>query len=94
MKSIKTTWEDEENNRQIHFSVRYELKNESVEITHVTPEKVSIVCPVSNTVERTMGVHTEKGRQHLASKLISARAEQLKASIADREASQAGAICV
>ena len=94
MKTIKTMWEDEENNRQIHFSVQYDLKNDSIEILSITPEKVSFVDPQSSTVERSIGVHTEKGKQMLAARLVEARGEQLKIRIAEKEAANFDTICV
>ena len=86
MTNIKATWEDEENNRQIQFSVEYQLENEAVEIKNVTPEKVSFICPDTNTVTKSVQVWTDKGRDMLASKLDIARIAQLKSCIAEREA--------
>ena len=94
MKTIKTMWEDEEHNRQVHFSVQYDLKNDSIEITNITPEKVTFVCPENNTVERSIGVHTTKGKDMLAKCLLEARGEQLKAQIAEKEAAKFDTICV
>ena len=85
MKSFNTTWEDEDNNRQIHFSVQYELENETVEIKNVTPEKVSIICPTTKTCEKTIRVCTDKGRILLSSKLFGQRLHQLKDHIAKKE---------
>jgi hypothetical protein len=59
------TWEDEENNRHIQFSVDYKAENGSVEIDTITPIKVSFICPQSNTCLRTIGVYTHAGRQML-----------------------------
>ncbi|MEM7313587.1 MAG: hypothetical protein AAF497_10595 [Planctomycetota bacterium] len=66
MGSYIATWEDEENNRQIQFSVDYATENGSVEINDVTPVKVSFVCPETNTCTRTIRVHTDAGRKLLA----------------------------
>ena len=65
-KSTLATWEDEANNRQIQFSVDYVIENGAIEIKTVTPEKVSFVCPETNTCYRTVGVWTQSGRNLLA----------------------------
>ena len=86
MNNMIASWEDEENNRQIHFSVTYVVENGKVEINDVTPDKVAFVCPESNTVLRQIGVHTSGGRSHLASKLTAAgQIDQLATEIAKRE---------
>ena len=59
MNTMLGQWEDEENNRQVQFSIDYTIEDSSIEIKSVTPNKVSFVCPESNTVVRTIGVHTE-----------------------------------
>ena len=63
---MAATWEDEDNNRQIQFSVDYSAENGSVEIENITPTKVSFICPESNTCTRTIRVHTATGREMLA----------------------------
>ncbi len=60
------TWEDEENNRHIQFSVDYTAENGSVEIAKITPIKVSFICPESNTCLRTIGVFTHAGKRMLS----------------------------
>jgi len=66
MGSYIATWEDEENNRQIQFSVEYTAENGTVEIAKVTPTKVSFICPESNTCLNSVRVHTATGRTMLA----------------------------
>lgn len=66
MGSYAATWEDEDNNRQIQFSVEYSTETGSVEIETITPTKVSFICPETNTCTRSVGVHTESGREMLA----------------------------
>ena len=66
MGSYAATWEDEDNNRQIQFSVEYSTETGSVEIETITPTKVSFICPETNTCTRSVGVHTEAGREMLA----------------------------
>ena len=66
MKTTLCTWEDETSNRHIQFSVEYSIENGAVAVNNVTPTKVSFVCPESNTVQRSIGVHTDGGREMLA----------------------------
>ncbi|MCH2183414.1 MAG: hypothetical protein MK108_15555 [Mariniblastus sp.] len=72
MKNTIATWEDEENNRHIQFLVAYAIENNQVEIKSVTPNKISFVCPTTNTVTRAVGIHTETGQAFLASKIQAA----------------------
>ena len=66
MTSTLCTWEDETCNRQVQFSIDYSAENGTVEINAVTPQKVSFVCPDSNSVLRSIAVHTRAGRDMLA----------------------------
>ncbi len=85
MGTYTATWEDEDNNRQIHFSVDYSTKNGAVEITNITPTKVSFICPDSNTCLRSVRVHTAAGRQLLAEHFRShGNVERLSEEIASR----------
>jgi hypothetical protein len=70
MGTFLATWEDEENNRQVQFSVEFETENSDVEILNVTPTKISFVCPETNTCVRVIGVHTEAGRALLADRFL------------------------
>lgn len=65
----QVTWEDEETNRQIEFSIQYGLENSDVRIQSVTPTKVSFICPQTNACTRSLGVHTSAGRRVLADRL-------------------------
>ena len=86
MNNINATWEDEENNRHVHYSVEYTIENGQIEICGVTPLKVSFVCPQSNTVIRKVHVHTTGGRRILNRQIQSSgQIEALAAEIADRE---------
>ena len=69
MGTFNASWEDDDNNRQVAFSVGYALENDRVEITSVTPTKVSFVCPNSGEITRSIGIHTAHGRDFLASKI-------------------------
>ncbi|HMO15239.1 MAG TPA: hypothetical protein PKD64_13905 [Pirellulaceae bacterium] len=84
MTSTLATWEDEENNRHIQFSVTYSTENGNVEIQSITPEKISFVCPETNTCTRSIGIWTETGRNLVAQAIRkSAALPQLKAAIAE-----------
>lgn len=65
MMSYEMAWEDEDCNRSVQFSIAYSIENSEVKIAEVTPVSVSFLCPDSGEVNRTVGVHTAKGRQHL-----------------------------
>lgn len=89
MNQIIAQWEDEENNRQVQFSVDYVAENGAVAIQNVTPAKVSFICPESNTCSRTIGVHTDKGREMLTAQIK--KAGQLD-RLADELAEKHGAL--
>jgi hypothetical protein len=55
-------WEDGENHRQIQFSVEYSIESSAVVLNRLTPEKVTFICPETNTITRSVGVHTSKGK--------------------------------
>ena len=80
-----TSWEDEENNRHVQFSVEYAIENGMVNLDSVTPQKVSFICPTSNTRLGSVGVWTEKGRSMLAGQFhASGKVETLKNEILNR----------
>jgi hypothetical protein len=74
MKTTLCTWEDETSNRQVQFSIGFTNENGTVAIESVTPHKVSFVCPTSNTLLRSVGVHTRSGREFLAAQFRSSQA--------------------
>jgi hypothetical protein len=59
------TWEDEENNRQVQFSVAYAIENEALTIREVTPQSVSFLCSERAAPIRSIRVHTATGRRVL-----------------------------
>ncbi len=69
MNSVIAQWEDEENNRQVQFSVEYAIENSVVNVSSVTPNKISFICPDTNSCVRSIGVHTEKGRQMMTDQI-------------------------
>lgn len=90
METYKATWEDEENSRLVQFSVDHTTENGSVEIHSITPTKVSFVCNDTNTVKRSVGVHTDKGRSLLNKSFHAAgMLTELKSEIAVRNESTA-----
>ena len=85
MGTYNATWEDEDNNRLVLFSVDYTTENGSVEIASMTPTKVSFVCRESKTCTRSIGVHTNAGRDLLAKQFAkSGRISELAAEVAAR----------
>lgn len=68
MKTTLCTWEDEACNRQVQFSIDYSIENGAIRIEKVTPCKVSLICPETHSVRRTLGVHTRTGQEMLARK--------------------------
>ena len=66
-------WEDSENHRQIQFSIEYTIDNSDqsmIVVEGVTPTKVTFICPETNTVLRSVGVHTDKGRAMLRDQFV------------------------
>lgn len=82
MQSTIAKWEDDENNRQVQYSVDYTIENGSIEIVNVTPRQVDFTCETKDSV----GVHTAKGKIHLASKIqASGHLDRIKSEIAAKE---------
>ncbi len=66
MKSFQATWEDEENNRRVELVVNQRLDATRVELTDVTPTRVTFLCPTTKSPLRSIGVWTDSGRRVLA----------------------------
>lgn len=64
--SYQANWEDEDNNRQVELVVNYRLDQTRVDISDVTPTRVTFLCPQTSKQLRSIGVHTPRGRQLLA----------------------------
>ena len=60
------TWEDEENNRHVEFSIAYAVENAELKIREITPQSVAFLCSQKANRVRSIGVHTSAGRQLLA----------------------------
>ncbi|MCA9177003.1 MAG: hypothetical protein KDB14_21085 [Planctomycetales bacterium] len=83
MNSHQITWEDDDCNRHIQFSISYEMEGSAVKINAVTPTAVSFTCPESKATLRTIRVHTNAGRQMLANHFAnSGHLEQVAEEIA------------
>ena len=81
MNSMIAKWEDEENNRQVQFSVDYSIESDNIEIVNVTPRQVDFTNNKSS-----IGVHTTKGKMHLAEKIqASGHLDLVKTQIAEKE---------
>jgi hypothetical protein len=65
MESYALSWEDEENNRVVAFSVEYRVQEDQLQIGEITPTSVSFVDAVGSSV-RQISVWTDKGRELLA----------------------------
>lgn len=72
MKSFQATWEDEENNRSVELVVNHRLDAKRVEITDVTPTRVTFLCPTTKSPVRSIGVWTDGGRRMLARQIEAA----------------------
>ncbi|MEM9411818.1 MAG: hypothetical protein AAGA30_11935 [Planctomycetota bacterium] len=82
MNSMIASWEDEDNNRQIQFSVDYNIEDSQIDIVNVTPRQVDFTCENTDSI----GVHTAKGRELLAGKIeASGRLAEIKNEIARKE---------
>ena len=69
MKTVKTTWEDEENNRIVELEVEYDLSSGELTIERIVPRAIAFVCETTGNVQRRIGVHTSTGRKMLARQL-------------------------
>lgn len=84
MMNFEMTWEDEDCNRNVQFSIGYTIENSEVTIAEVIPTAVSFLCPESKEVTRTIGVHTAKGRQFISDQFLNAeRKDALVNAIAE-----------
>lgn len=87
MQTVQANWEDDENNRQVEFSVGYTRQENDLQIKSMTPNKVTFFCPETKNPVRTIGVWTDKGRELLKGQLhssghLSKIEEQVEASLA------------
>jgi hypothetical protein len=65
MMSFTTNWEDEESNRILELAVECIVDGELVEVRDVTPRRVTFVDAATSEPVRSIGVHTQSGRDHL-----------------------------
>lgn len=74
MGSFQAAWEDEENNRRVDLVVAYQVAQGQVEIDSVTPNRVHFRDAQSGETIRSIGVHTETGKQLLLERALAAGA--------------------
>ncbi|WP_442485372.1 hypothetical protein [Aeoliella sp. SH292] len=74
MGTFHAAWEDEDNNRRVDLVVAYQVSKGQVEIDAVTPHRVHFACPESGATLRSIGVHTETGKQLLLERALAAGA--------------------
>jgi len=72
MKSFQAAWEDEENNRRVELVINHRLDSKRVEISDVTPTRVTFLCPTTKHPLRSIGVWTDGGRRVLARQIEAA----------------------
>ena len=72
MKTFQATWEDDENNRSVELVVNHRLDAKRVELSDVTPTRVTFLCPTTKAPLRSIGVWTEGGRRVLARQIEAA----------------------
>lgn len=78
-------WEDEENNRQVQFSIDHSIEDSNVVIDRVTPIKITFTCPETNTVLQSINVHTEKGKEMLRRQFVkSEKLDKLVTEISEK----------
>ncbi len=83
MNNCQATWEDAENNRRVELVVNYRLDTTRVDISDVTPTRVTFLCPTSGIPVRSIGVWTGGGRRVLARQFnASGRLDSLQEEIA------------
>lgn len=85
MMSYEMTWEDEDCNRNVQFSIGYQIEDSEVKIADVTPTAVSFLCRQTDEVIRTIGIHTRKGQQMLMNQFVSPqRMDEITNAIAEQ----------
>ena len=78
-------WEDGENHRQIQFSIEYSIESSAVVLDRLTPLKVTFICPDSNTVLRSVGIHTQKGQSMISDQFAnSGKLDELLVEIGEK----------
>lgn len=81
MNSMVTRWEDEENNRQVQYSVDYNIESDNIQIVEITPRQVDF-----KDGKNSIGVHTASGKSHLTAKIKAAgQMDSVKQLIAEKE---------
>jgi len=85
MGTFQAAWEDEENNRRVDLVVGYQVTKGQVEIEQVTPSRVHFFDRTAGTT-RSVGVHTETGRQLLLERALAAGAvDRIRHHLGERD---------
>jgi hypothetical protein len=83
--SLIAQWNDETNNRIVHFSIDYSVNNAVLSIDAIKPTKVCFLDDSNETVLKSKGIHTAKGRLMLTEQLKSSgQLEEFSAEISRR----------
>jgi hypothetical protein len=82
MNVANVTWEDEENNRRVEFSIAYAIENQELTIREITPKSIAFLAAAEKRPLQTIQVHTSTGRRLLARQLSNSGAwESIKQQI-------------
>ena len=74
MNIANVTWEDDEKNRHVEFSIAYAIENNEVTVGEITPKSVSFLCEQGLRPVRSIQVHTATGRQLLSRQFATSHA--------------------
>lgn len=77
--SYVVVWDDHSKNRTVELSLDYQVVEADVQITRVTPLRVTLFDADNGTVRRTLNVHTATGRHVLARAFAASNGGQARA---------------
>ncbi len=64
------SWHDEKNQRIVKFRVEWSMDDNQLEIQRLRPNKVTFLCPETNSIVRSAGVRTARSRDVLRDAFI------------------------
>jgi hypothetical protein len=83
--NLVAQWNDETNRRNVHFSIDYSIKSGGLSIDAISPDKVCFLDRAGESIEKSIGVHTQKGKRMLTEQLKSSgKLDQFADEIARR----------
>lgn len=86
MNFCQVSWEDEDKNRKVLFRVEYTTANGAVDVSAVTPESVTFLCPETQKPLRSIRLWGEKARTMLVRQFReSGRMDAIIQGLSDRE---------